>query len=682
LRNVALIAHGNAGKTSLADAILHVSKSVNRLGKVDEGNSVFDFSDDEIRRKLTISTSIGFCEWDGKKINIIDTPGYLDFIGEVISALRVADGAVVVVDALSGVEVGTEIVGRIAEQHHLPKIIYLSKIEKENATFAHNLHVLRDVMKKNIIPLTVPVGEGLTFEGFIDPVMGKAVLKEGGKMVEGDIPENHTGLFEEYREQLIEAVAESDDSLLEKYLEAGTLTGEEVSTGLRAGVKSGEIIPLIVGATLEEVGVKELLNAIARYFPSPEERGSVNALKGKEEIDVHPSSNSPFSALVFKTFSEPHIGELYYFKVMSGSATSGMDVYNNSTSKSERLGQLLAVKGKERIETDELTSGDIGAVTKLKDTHTGNTLSVKGYDITFPEIDFPHPVIAEGIRPKSKGDEEKISNGIQKLREEDPTILFEVDKETRQSILSGMGELHLEIVTERLKHKFNVEVELTKPRIPYRETIVGTAAVQGKYKKQSGGRGQYGDVWIRFEPRSRGEGFLFQDEIVGGVVPNKYIPAVEKGLLEAQNEGVVAGYPMVDFSAALYDGSYHSVDSSDMAFKIAASMAFKKGVAEASPILLEPIYEVEVIVPEEYMGDVIGDLNSRRGRIQGVDPEGHLQKIRATVPQAEMYKYSTHLRSMTQGRGVYSMRFQGYEQVPRELVDRVVAEYKDQEESE
>ena len=674
LRNVALISHGNAGKTSLADAILHVSNSVTRLGKVDEGNSVFDFSEDEIRRKMTISTAFGFCEWSGKKINIMDTPGYLDFIGEVVSALRVADAAVVVVDALSGVEVGTEIMWKKAAGLKLPRIVFLSKIEKEHATFRNNLDMLKSVFKETTVALTVPIGEGVSFRGYVDLLSQKAFLREGNRLAEQDVPEDMRGIVDEYYEQLIEAVAETDDELLEKYLDQGSLSAEEVSQGLSKGAKDCSIVPFIAGASLEEIGVSAVLDTIVSCFPSPLERDPVTATLNGEELEVAPSADAPFSSLVFKTFSEPHVGELYYFRVFSGTAKSGSEVYNTTSGKGERFGQLLVVKGKERIEVDELPTGDLGAITKLKGTHTGNTLVDKSLKLVFPQIVFPPPVIQEGLEAKTKGDEDKIASGLTKLREEDPTINVEIHPDTRQTILSGMGELHLEIVSERLKRKFNVEVEMTKLRIPYRETILGTSKVQGKYKKQSGGRGQYGDVWVRFEPLTRGEGFEFKNEVVGGSVPSKYIPAVEKGLIEAQKTGVLAGNPLVDFAAALYDGTFHSVDSSDMAFKIAASLAFKNGIAQAKPILLEPIYEVEVTVPEEFMGDVIGDLNSRRGKILGVDPEGHLQKIRATVPQAEMYKYSTHLRSITQGRGVHTMKFSSYEQVPHDQVDKIVAD--------
>ena len=679
LRNIGVVSHGGAGKTSLVEAMLFSAGVTNRLGRVDDGNTVSDYTDDEIQRKISITTSLLHFEWKNHKLNILDMPGYADFFGEVYGGLKVCEGALILLSALSGVEVGTEQVWDLAVKYNISRIFFINKLDKEHASFYQSLSQTQKRFGSHVVPIQIPIGEALNFKGVIDLINMKAYcFEKGGITKEEKIPSESEKDAKKYREKLMEAVAETEDELLEKFFEKGELSNEELKSGLRKGVAQAQLFPVLCGAALENWGTGLLLDYLVELMPSPKDYGEI---KGKDPVSqkekiVKIGENSSLCSFVFKTLSEPHVGELSFFKIYSGKIKSGDDVYNPNTNAFERVGQIFAMNGRERKEVGMVSAGDFGAFVKLKNTHTGDTLCVAKDAVILPVIDFPRPVINMGIRPKSKGDEDKIATGFSKLHEEDPTFIMQVDSDIRQTIIYGQGELHLEVMVNKLKKKFGVEVELEKPRIPYRETITAKTEVQGKYKRQSGGRGQYGDVWLRLEPLKRGEGFEFVDEIVGGVVPSKYIPAVEKGVVEAMNEGVLAGYKMVDFRVTLYDGTYHVVDSSDLAFKIAGSMGFKKGAQESRPVLLEPIYNVEVIIPDEFMGDVMGDLSSRRGKILGMEPHGNFQLIKAQVPLPELYKYSTTLRSLTQGRGIHRRDFSNYEEVPRELAEKIILEAK------
>lgn len=677
IRNVALISHGGAGKTSLAEALLFTSGAVNRLGKVEAGNTTTDFDADEVKRQITIGTSLAPLEWKGTKINLMDTPGYFDFIGEVQATLRVADSAVVNVCGVSGVEVGTEKVWGYADQYKLPRLVFINKLDRENANFNTVLEQLRKFFGLNVFPLQFPIGQETSFRGVVDLVGMKAILfaDDGLSYKEEEIPEDLAGQAEELREQLVEAAAEADDSLMEKYLEEESLSDEEVQNALRKGTLEGKIVPVLCGAATKNFGIQPLLDLITTALPSPADRLPVSGtIPGKDEEKVRKSSlEEPFSALVFKTQADPYVGRINYFRVYSGSVKADSQFFNVNKDKTERIGNLFFMRGKNQLQTSEVIAGDIGAVAKLAVTGTGDSLTDKGDPILYPPIDFPEPVISFAMEPKTRGDEEKVSVGLSRFIEEDPTFRVERNAETKQLIASGMGDMHLDVIVERLAKKYGVEVNLKTPRVPYKETIRRGSKKEGKYKKQSGGRGQYGHVYLDVNPLPRGEGFVFDDKIVGGVVPRQYIPAVEKGVVEAMEEGSLAGYPMVDLRIALYDGSYHTVDSSEMAFKIAAAMALRGAVEQADPVLLEPIMDVEVTVPENYMGDIMGDLNSRRGRIQGMVPGEGLQTIKAQVPLSEMFSYAIELRSMTQGRAFFTTKFSHYEEMPQPEMEKVVA---------
>jgi len=680
IRNFVLAGHGGCGKTSLGEAMLFLSGATTRLNRVDEGNSILDYDEDEIERRISINLSVATFERDGVTFNLLDTPGYLDFWGDVLSGLSVADGAVVVVDTASGVEVGTERVWQFCEERKLPRIIFLNKIRKEGVDFESGYNGVKEDLGGGVFPLTIPIGTGLEVKGVVDLLRKKAFFYSDGKVEEREIPQELQDKVEEYRGYLIEALAESDETLMEKYVEEQPITDEELISALKRGVLEGTVFPALCGDALHLIGVDVLMYYIKELLPSPKEARLPKGKKGEEEIELTP--DGPFVGFVFKTLFEPHIGEMNLIRVYRGKLTSGMEVKNTTRDKSEKVNQMYMLKGKERKEVKEADTGAIVALLKLKETKTGDTLADPSDPIVLPPIKFPEPSISVAIVPKSKGDEEKVSNGLARLHEEDPTFVSSYDAEMKQTLISGLGEGHLEIIVRRLKRKFDVDVEIERPKIHYRETIKKKAEAQGKYKKQTGGRGQYGDVWIRIEPLERGKGFEFVDAIVGGVVPAKYIPAVEKGVKEAMQNGILAGYPVVDVKVTLYDGSHHPVDSSDIAFKIAGSLAFKNAAAKANVVLLEPILEVEVIVPEEFMGDVIGDLNARRGKILGMERVGKYQKIKAYVPEAEMYKYSTTLRSLTQGKGTFTQRFAFYEEVPKEIADKIVEERKKEMEEE
>ncbi len=681
LRNIALIGHGGAGKTSLTEAMLFSAGQTTRLGKVEEGNTLSDFHADEIQRQISITTSLLNCEWKGQKVNVLDTPGYLDFTGEVKGALRVADTAVVVLKAVEGVEVGTEIVWRYAQEYRASVVVVVNKVDQENSDFDRAVRQAQESLSHDVIAVQFPLKEGLGFDTVVDVIRMKALKFSpggNGKYVEQEIPASAAGRAGALRQQVAELVAETEESLLNRYLEEGGLSEEELLQGLRAGVRSGKLIPLLCCASTQNVGVASLLDFVTEYCPAPSEKGPLQGTRPGSEppetIPVPQDSNGQPAMFVFKTVSESHVGELSYFRVCSGVVSPGLDLVNAGNNKSERLAQLFVMNGKDRKEINRLHAGDLGAVVKLKDTHTNDTLCAKGLAVQFPPIAFPEPVFSAALVPRAKGDEDRISTGLHALHQEDPTFGFRVDPELHQTIISGQGELHLDVVVKRLKARYNVDVDLVEPKVPYRETIKGTVKdSEYKHKKQTGGHGQYGHVHLRIEPLPRGKGFEFLDEIVGGVVPNKFIPAVEKGIVETMKEGVLAGYPVVDVRTALFYGSYHDVDSSEMAFKIAGSMAFRKGFLDARPILLEPIYNIEVRVPEDAMGDVMGDISSRRGKIGGMEAVGKYQVIRAQVPLAELYRYATILRSKTGGRGVFSAALSHYEEVPREIAEKVIA---------
>ncbi len=683
LRNVSLIGHGGAGKTSLAEAMLFSAGSTNRLGRVQEGNTLSDYHPDEIERQISINTSLLFTEWKSHKINILDTPGYTDFTGEVKASLRVADTAIVLLKAVEGVEVGTEIVGKYTNELRNGVVYVVNKLDQENADFDKVLLQARESISHDIVAVQFPLKQGLGFDSIVDVVRMK-LLKfaagGNGKYTEQDIPAEALGRAQDLRQQLLELIAETDENFLNNYLEKGGLSEEELKVGLRRGIRERKVFPLLCSAGTQNVGASSLLDFIVDYTPAPSEMGELKGSVpsgsnggGTKEVAVQQDPNAPASLFVFKTVSESHVGELSFFRVCTGAIAAGVDMINESNGKPERLAQLFVMNGKDRKEATKLLAGDLGAVVKLKDTHTNNTLSSKALPIVYQPIVFPEPVFHAAILPKAKGDEDRMSTGLHALHQEDPTFVFRVDPEVHQTIISGQGELHLAIIVKRLKLRYNVDVDLTEPKVPYRETIKGVAKdAEYKHKKQSGGHGQYGHVHLRLEPLKRGQGFEFLDEIVGGVVPGKFIPAVEKGVVESMKEGVLAGYPVVDVRVALHYGSYHDVDSSEMAFKIAGSQAFKKGFLEAKPILLEPISNIEVKVPDDAMGDVMGDISSRRGKISGMEAAGNYQLIRAQVPAAELHKYATVLRSKTGGRGVFTATMSHYEEVPREQAEKVI----------
>ena len=683
IRNVAFVSHSGAGKTTVGDALLYVTGGNDRFGRVDDSTSALDYDSEEIRRKTTISTALAPVLWKDLKINILDTPGYFDFVGEVRSALRVADGALVVIDATGGVEVGTELVWQYTTEYEIPRLLAVNKLDRENTDFQETLNELSDVFGRQVLPLYLPIGKEADFKGVIDIIKGVAFISASdGKFVEESIPNDMVEIVSDRKEELKEAACDGDDDLLEKYLDEGDLSDEEILKGLRAASINQKVFLTVPISANKLVGIHQLIEAMAAYLPSPAETPPVKGVVPgtDEEIVRSPDSSSPFSALIFKTTADPYVGKLTIFRVYSGKFVSNSSCLNSTRDRTERVGQLYTIKGKSQEPVSHVVSGDIGAVAKLQDTVTGDTLCAQENPIAFFPIKFPSPVYSLAVNPKTKGDEEKISAGLSRLTEEDPTITVERNAETGETILSGLGEVHVDVTTTKLKRKFGVDVDVTLPRIPYRETIKGSSKAEGRHKKQTGGRGQFGHVWIEFE-HNPDEDFEFVDKIFGGSVPRQYIPAVEKGLREAIEEGVLAGYPVVNLRAILYDGSYHTVDSSEMAFKIAASLAFKKGCSEANPVLLEPIVRVEVTVPEQYMGDIMGDLNKKRGRILGMETKGHIQVIKATAPLSEMQRYAIDLRSMTQGRGLFTMAFDHYEETPSNISAAIIEEAQDRRDS-
>jgi len=685
IRNIGVLGHGSTGKTSLVEAMLFAAKAISRMGSVDEGTTVSDYNEDEKNRKISISVAIAHLEWNNNKINIIDMPGYADFVGEVEGGLSVTDFALNTVNGVSGIEVGTDTNWRISSRLGKPRGFFVNRMDKEHADFGKAVGQIQEAFSSRAVPVTMAIGGGPTFKGIIDILSMKAFAHDkAGNAKEIAIPDDLKNQAQSYREKIVEAAAEADDSLLEKFFESGELSSEELKIGLTKGIADGKIYPIFAGAATETAGIPAFLDFAVDFLPTPDYRGEVegNLPATENKVSRKVSDSEPTSLYVFKTVSEPHVGELSFFRVYSGKVAPGDDLLNININSSERIGQIFLMNGKERKETSAAFAGDIGALVKLKNTHTGHTLADKKAPILYAPAPVPNPVINMAIKAKAKGDEEKIATGLARLREVDPSFRVEVDPDLKQTIVSGQGELHLEVITSRLKRDFGVDVELDKPKIPYRETIRSKVESQGKYKKQTGGRGQYGDCWLKLEPLPRGGGFEFVDAIVGGAIPGKFIPSVEKGVTEALDNGGLSGNRVVDIKVTVFDGSFHTVDSSDMAFKIAGSIGFKACFQKADPYLLEPIYNIEVLVPDEYMGDVMGDISSRRGRIMGMEQDGTMQRIKAQVPLAELYKYSTSLRSLTQGRGHHSMDFSHYEEVPREIAAKVVEEAKKQKEEE
>jgi elongation factor G len=680
IRNVGVVGHGGSGKTSLISAMLFDAGATNRLGRVDDGNTPTDYDEEEIERKITISAKLAFAEWNKTKINLLDTPGFGNFIQEANGALRVADAAAVLVDAVSGVMVQTEKVWSYADAFALARIVVVNRMDRDTASFERSLASIQQLLGRMCVPIQIPIGEEKNFKGVVDLVTMKAFIFAGdgtAKFTESDIPAAVAARAQEYRDKLIEAVAEGDEKLMEKFFDSGTLTNEEMVEGLRKQVAAGSIYPVVYTAALANIGIPQLLNAIVSYLPDATAR---NTAPGKDhqghDLERKIADSEPFSAFVFKTFSDPFTGRISLFRIYSGVLSADTQPYNVQKGQVERFGQIATMQGKTLVTVPKLHAGDIGAAAKLKETVTGDTLADKAHQITYPSVKWVEPVISFAIEPKSRGDEDKISQAIHKLMDEDLGLGYTREPQTKEFLLSGQGQMHVEMAVARLKKRYGVEVLLKPPKVPYRETIKGKADVQGKHKKQSGGHGQYGDCKIRMEPLARGGDFEFVNEIFGGAIPRNFIPAVEKGIQESRQKGVLAGFPTVDFRVILYDGSYHDVDSSEMAFKIAGSLAFKKGIREARPILLEPVMDVEVSAPEEFAGDLMGDLNSRRGRVQGMEVRGRSTHIKAQVPLSDMLSYASDLTSKTGARGSYTMEFSHYDEVPSHLADKIIASAK------
>jgi len=667
IRNVAFVGHGTSGKPTLVDALAFVSGSSRRHGSIKDGTTLTDTSPDEIERQLSISLGLAYAEWMDTKINLLDTPGFLDFFGEVAAALSVADAAVVVVSGTAGVEVGTEKVWELCDHHHLPRLLFVSQMDKEHANFEKVFDDIKEHLTPKVLPVEIPVGDGPDFRGIINLFTGRCQLFKAGTKIgeydEGPVPDDLQDTYRRYLDQFTEAVAATDDSLIEKYLGGEALSREEIVPAMKRGILAGDIVPLFCGSAEKLFGMRTLLTEMVELFPSPAEL--------PRPVDA------PLVARVFKVVSEPHVGDVSIFRIYSGDINNGDEVWNHEHDVAEKLNHLSVQQGKERTEVPSLAAGDIGSVAKLKDTHTNDTFCRRDAPVHLPPIDFPEAEATSAVVVKNRGEEDKLAAGLHKLHEEDPTFHFEYNSELGQTLIHGLGERHFEIILGRLARKFGVQADLARPRVAYRETIRGMAEGQGKHKKQSGGRGQYGDCWVRLAPLARGSGYEFVDKIVGGVIPNKFIPAVDRGIQEAAARGSLAGYPMVDFRAECYDGSYHDVDSNEMSFKMAGILAFRNVAPRARPVLLEPVIKIDVLTPSEFMGDVMGDLSPRRGQILSTESAGRLTRITALVPQAELYKYSTALHSMTHGRGTHRETFHGYAESPPDVAAKVAAENKE-----
>jgi elongation factor G len=680
-RNIGIMAHIDAGKTTTTERVLYYTGKIHKIGETHEGASQMDWMEQEQERGITITSAATTAQWNGHRVNIIDTPGHVDFTVEVERSLRVLDGAVAVLDAQSGVEPQTETVWRQATTYGVPRVVFVNKMDKLGADFIYSLGTLHDRLQANAHAIQLPIGAEDQFEGIIDLVEMKATMYTndlGTDMEVIEIPEEYKAQAEEYREKLIEAVAEIDENLMEKYLGGEEITIEELKAAIRKGTVNVEFYPVICGSAFKNKGVQLMLDAVVDYLPSPLD---VPAIKGTlpdsdEEVERHSSDEEPFSALAFKVMTDPYVGKLTFFRVYSGTLQSGSYVQNSTKGKRERVGRILQMHANHRAEISEVHAGDIAAAVGLKDTTTGDTLCDDKNLVILESMEFPEPVIQLSVEPKSKADQDKMTTALQKLQEEDPTFRAHTDQETGQVIIAGMGELHLDIIVDRMKREFKVEANVGAPQVSYRETFRQAAQVEGKFARQSGGRGQYGHVWIEFSPNEEGKGFEFENGIVGGVVPREYIPAVESGLEDALQRGVLAGYPLVDIKARLFDGSYHDVDSSEMAFKIAASLALKNAASKCQPVILEPVMRVEVVIPDEYLGDIMGQITARRGRVEGMEARGNAQTVKAMVPLSEMFGYATALRSSTQGRGVFSMHFDHYEEVPKSISEEIIKKNK------
>jgi elongation factor G len=681
IRNIAFIGHGGSGKTSISEFLLYSAGEINRIGTIAEGTTTSDFNSNEIERQISIAASPLHFVWKGTKVNLLDTPGYSDFIGAVRASLHVADTAITIVKGAEGIEVGTEVSWKFVEELELPAAVMVNKLDNEHSNFDNVVAMAKERLSNDVTVVSFPVKEGSNFNSIIDVIKMKMYTfsdPKSKKVEENDIPAELKEKAEQLREELIEKVAESTEDLMDKFFEDGTLSPADFDRGLKNAIIARTLIPLFAVSAEKGAGLFDFLDFVVEYLPAPNERPVVKAKKvdSDEEVEIKCDPNGPASLLVFKSMSEAHVGELSVFKVYSGVLTPGQDLINEERGKTERLGQLFILNGHNRKEVTKLLAGDIGAVVKLKDTHTNNTLCTKELGVILPHIQFPDSVIRGAVIPKTKGDEDKISTGLHIVHEEDPTLAVKFEPELGQTIISGQGELQLSLAAKLLKDRYNVDVDLVEPRIPYRETIRGVCeSAEYKHKKQSGGRGQFGHVFLKLEPQPTGTGFEFVDAIVGGVIPGRFIPAVEKGLKEIMDRGILTGSRVVDVKVTLFDGNFHNVDSDEVSFKIAGSQAFKKGFLAAKPVLLEPIYDLSIKVPEEFMGDVMGDISSRRGKISGMEADGSFQVIKAKVPLADLYKYSTQLRSLTSGRGLHTRSFSHYDPVPKDVEAKVIDEY-------
>ena len=681
IRNIGIIAHSGAGKTSLIEAMLYNGGAIERMGSVDDGNTVADYASDEIERKTSLNCSVCIAEWAEHKLNLIDTPGAEDFYGDLHGVLRVVDAVIVVVDATTGVEGGTEKVWEVADKYELPRIVFINKMDKENASFENALASISDILETRAVPIQIPIGKEDQFTGVVDVIQNAAFLEPSGNapVAKSDIPDDLAGAAEETREVLVEVAAESDDELIEKFFE-GELSDEEIQSGLQTGILENQFVPVLCGSTIKNIGVQQLMDIVISCCPSPVQAGAVQDVEDESKTR-QPSTEASLSAVVFKTIADPFSGQLSLFRVFSGLLTGDLHVNNSTQGQIERIGKPTFMNGKHAINTAQVPAGDIGAVTKLNNTRTGDTLCDRDAPIKLTGIEFPNAVISYAIRPKREGDDEKLITALTRISEEDPSFKIERNDVTKQLLVTGLGELHITVNRERIVEKFSVETDVAPPKVPYRETVRRRVEkVQERHKKQSGGKGQFGDVTINLAPLERGEGFEFIDNIVGGAIPRNYIPAVEKGIRQRMERGIIAGYPLVDIQIDLNDGKYHPVDSSDMAFQIAGSMAFATAVQQADPCLLEPIMNVSIFVPDQFMGNIIGDLNGRRGQVMGVEQLGKRQEINALVPLAEMLRYSIDLKSMTSARGNFTMEFAHYEIVPDDVAQKIVAESKTEDE--
>ena len=683
IRNIAVVGHGGSGKTTLVDALAFVSGASKRHGSVRDGTALTDYTPEEIEHHYSISLGCAYAEWMGAKVNLIDVPGFLDFQGDAIAGLAAADGALVVIGATFGVEVGTERMFREAVSRKDPVLFVVSMMDKENASFDRVYEQIKSRLTQRVVPVEIPIGEGPHFRGILNLFAKKAhIYKKGtknGEYDETDIPDDQRALFDRYYQELIETIAATDDALLERYLEGAEITREEALAAMKEAMKQGTLFPLFCVSAELTYGTRAVLSKLVELMPSAYEMEELHAFTGAEgnrTVEIHARDDAPFAALVFKTHSEPHVGDVSVFRVLSGSIANGQEVYNATRDTVEKMNHLSVSQGRERIEVPRLHAGDVGCVAKLRNTHTNDTLSTREHPVRLPQVAFPEPLVTFAVHATARSDEEKLQVGLHRLHDEDPTFETHYEPETHETVVSGLGERHLDIALSRLKRKYGVQAELTKPKIAYRETLTGRGEGQGRHKKQSGGRGQFGDCWVRIRPAARGEGYVFKDEIVGGAIPSKFIPAVDRGVQEAAQRGVLAGYPVVDFAVELFDGSYHSVDSNEMSFKMAGILAFKTVAQKCRPVLLEPLDELEIAVPDQYLGDVMGDLSARRGQILGTDSLGDARGtlVRAVVPQAELHLYATDLHSLTQGRATFQRRFKGYEQVPGDAAQRVIDE--------